>query len=221
MSGAAAETRREALGRAALAAGTLAAAAMLRPGTALAQSADDEDLRDFLVEAIALEQLTVLAYATASNAGVDSALRQQLEDLRDQEQAHANSLRSALDSLGFDAPEPPDSPADTAVLDDVEGLSDDAAERLGGLLTDLDGLSGRDELLELLGELEGDQLDLYVGRGPDLDSEDLSTTAAEIAGCQAQHLIALRTALGDDPAAALEAAAEAIEGAVAAADADE
>lgn len=195
---------------------------MLRPGAALAQSADDEDLRDFLVEAIALEQLAVLAYATASTAaGVDSALRRQLEDLRDQDQAHANALRSAIDSLGFDAPEAPDSPADTAVLDGVEGLSDDASERLADLLTDLDGLSERDELLEFVAELEGDQLDLYVGRGPDLDSEDLSTTAAEIAGCQAQHLIALRTALGDDPAAALEAAAEAIEGAVAGAAADE
>ena len=49
--------------------------ASLRPALAAAQRADDEDLRDFLVEAIGLEQVTVLAYATAADAsgGADAA----------------------------------------------------------------------------------------------------------------------------------------------------
>jgi rubrerythrin len=204
-------SRREALRRAALGAGAIAAAGLLRPGAALAQSTEDEDLRDFMVEAIGLEQVAVLAYAEAADAqGVSAPLRQTLELFRDQEQAHANALRSAIDSLGFDAPDAPDSTTDTEVFDEVDGLSDESAERLTGLLERLDGLRDRDELLEFLAGIETDQLDLYLGSGPDLDSEDLSVTCAEIAGCQAQHLVALRLELGDDPATALDEAAGAI-----------
>ena len=205
------ESRRQLLHRAALGAGAIAAAGLLRPPVATAQSADDEDLRDFLVEAVGLEQVTVLAYATAADAeGVSAPLRQTLEQLRDQDQAHANALRSAIDSLGFDAPDAPDSAADTGVFDEVDGLSEEAAETLTGSLEELEGLSERDQLLEFVSGLESDQLELYLGRGPDLDSEDLSTTCAEIAGCQAQHLVALGIALGDDPAEALSAADTAV-----------
>ncbi len=205
------ENRRQLLHRAAVGAGAVAAVALLRPSLAVAQSADDEDLRDFLVEAIGLEQVTALAYATAADAeGVPAPLRQTLERLRDQEQAHANALRSAIDSLGFDAPDAPDSAADTVVFDDVDGLSEEAAETLTGSLEELEGLSEREELLEFVSGLQTDQLELYLGRGPDLDSEDLSTTCAEIAGCQAQHLVALRIALGEDPAEALTAADAAV-----------
>jgi len=205
------ESRRQLLHRAALGAGAIAAAGLLRPPVATAQSADDEDLRDFLVEAVGLEQVTVLAYATTAGAeGVSAPLRQSLEQLRDQDQAHANALRSAIDSLGFDAPDAPASAADTGVFDEVDGLSDEAAETLTGSLEELEGLSERDQLLEFVSGLESDQLELYLGRGPDLDSEDLSTTCAEIAGCQAQHLVALGIALGDDPAEALSAADAAV-----------
>lgn len=220
----AAETRREALRRAALAAGAIAATGLLRPAAAVAQSADDEDLRDFLVEAIGLEQVAVLAYATAADAPTDGTpltLRRTLEEFRDQEQAHANALRSAIDSLGFDAPDAPSSATDSEVFDEVEGLSEEAAAKLTTWLDRLDGLTKRDELLELLAGLETEQLDLYVGRGPDLDSEDLSTTCAEIAGCQAQHLVVVGLELGGDPAASLREAAAAVDAAGAAAPATE
>jgi rubrerythrin len=164
-----------------------------------------------MVEATGLEQVTVLAYARAIDAdGVSAPLREMLKEFRDQEQAHANALRSALDSLSFDAPDAPDSATDTEVFDDVEGLDSETADRLVQRLERLEGLDKRDELLEILVQLETEQLELYLGQGPALDSEDLSVTSAEIGGCQAQHLVALQLELGDDPAAALEAAAEAV-----------
>jgi rubrerythrin len=188
-------SRREAIRRGAFAAGALAAAGLMRPAFAAGQSADDEDLRDFLVEAIGLEQVTVLAYATAAEEA-DSSDRRRLEGFRDQEQAHANALRNALDSLGFDPPEPPDSPADTGVFGDVEGLDSETANRLVDRLGEIQRAKSPAELLELLESLETDQLTYYVEQGPALDSADLATTAVEIAGCQAQHLVALGESSG-------------------------
>ncbi len=213
----AAHSRRDALRRAALAAGALAASGVVRPASAAAQTTEDEDLRDFLVEAIGLEQVTVLAYATAADdAGPD--LKPELETFRDQEQAHANALRSALDELGVDPPEAPDSPTDTGVFDDVEGLDDEAVKRLGDALGKLADANGLDQLLDVLFELENEQLTYYVTEGPQLDSEDLATTSASIAGCQAQHLVALGVATGspgDAAAAVAKTASEAAQAATA------
>lgn len=205
-----AHSRRDALRRGALAAGVLAAGGLLRPTLAAAQSTDDEDLRDFLAEAIGLEQITVLAYATAAeDAGASE--RQLLEDFRDQEQAHASALRSALDSLGFDQPDAPNNPEDTGVFDDVDGISDDTATELKELLGQVGEANTPKAFLELLSDLESRQLTYYVTDGPPLDSYDLSTTAAEIAGCQAAHLVVIRERLGDSPADAASAANDAIE----------
>jgi rubrerythrin len=201
-----AHSRREALRRGAVAAAALAAAGLARPALAAAQSTDDEDLRDFLVEGIGLEQVTVLAYSTAADATDAAAVKTTLERFRDQEQAHANALLSAIDELGFDAPEPPDSPTDTDVFDDVDGLDDEAAGRLIDQLDQLDSAKTPDQYLDLLSALETDQLTYYAERGPALDSSDLSTTAAEIAGCQAQHLVALGVQAGHPAGAAATAA---------------
>lgn len=210
-------TRRDALlGGAALAGGGLALAGLALPARATAQSPEDEDLRDFLVEAISLEQLTVLAYATTAAAdGIDPALKRSLTEFRDQEQAHATALRSAIDSLGFDPPDPPESTSDSEAFTDVDGLSDEGGapgepseeQRFTTLLSTLDRLRTADELLEFCAERERDQLDVYLGQGPGLDSKDLSTTAAEIAGCQAQHLVVLDRELGASVPDALAAAA--------------
>lgn len=204
-------SRRDALRGAALGAGALATAGFLGPARAAAQSPSDEDLRDFLAEAIALEQLTVLAYARAADSEAASAdLARTLDGFRDQEQAHANALRTALDSLGFDPPPAPNAPEDTDVFDDVDGLETETAEQLTNLLERMDELTKLGEWLEYLSDLERRQLTYYVDTAPGLDSEDLATTAAEIAGCQAQHLQVLGVEGGDDAAkAATEAAAAA------------
>ncbi len=202
-----AHSRRDALRQAALGAGALAAAGLLRPPLAGAQqTAADEDLRDFLVGAISLEQLAVLAYATAARNG-DADLRQTLERFRDQEQAHASALRSALDSLGFDLPDTPDSTTDSAAFEGVEGLADTASKNLVALLDELDRISKPQQYLEYLAKLEDEQITFYTEQGPTVDSVDLTTTCAEIAGCQAQHTVVLREALGDpaDVAAATAA----------------
>jgi rubrerythrin len=206
--------RREALRRGAVAAGALAATGLARPALAGAQATADDDLRDFLVEAIGLEQVTVLAYSNAADASAsDADAKKQLDLFRDQEQAHASALRSALDGLGFDAPNAPASPEDTAVFTDVEGLSDDAATELTDLLDKLGKTNTSEQYLELLAELESKQIAYYVSEGPGLDSEDLSTTSAEIAGCQAAHLVVLRGQLGDSPADAAAAVSDAIDSA--------
>jgi rubrerythrin len=204
-----ATNRREVLTTAAMGAGALAAGSLLRPALALAQTTDEETLRDFLAEAIGLEQIAALAYATALDQTGDAPeLKDMFELFRDQEQAHANALRSAIDLLGFDPPEPPDTPADADVFDGVDGIDDEAQTRLSDLLGELDGLKG-DRLFDYLLELEREQLRHYISGGPTLDSEDLSTTSAEIAGCQAQHVYALRRQFGADPVEAMKAAREA------------
>jgi rubrerythrin len=207
-------SRRELLRRAALAAGTLAGAGMLRPALAGAQSTTDEDLRDFLVEAIGLEQVTVLAYSNAAETAKAGPERERFEEFRDHEQAHANALRSAIDELGYDPPEAPDSPTDTGVFDDVDGLDAEQADRLKQRLADIEGAKSADDFSSLLRQLEDEQIDLYVGQGPGLDSADLAVTAAEIAGCQAQHLFVLGTLAGAPPGrAATEAASVAADAA--------
>jgi hypothetical protein len=216
----AAHNRRETIRRAALAAGALAASGLVQPALAAAQTSDDEDLRDFLVEAIGLEDVTVLAYATAAEqAGPD--LKPDLVKFRDQEQAHANALNSAIDELGFDAPDAPDSPTDTGVYDDIDGLDDEKVKHLDDLLGQIADAEGLDQLLGVLLSLEDEQLTYYDTEGPQLDSEDLATTAASIAGCQAQHLVVLNDRVGRKPGATAAAIAETASQAAEAATANE
>ena len=59
----------------------------------------------------------MFAYNAAAEAnGASAELKTTFDRLRDQEQAHANALRQALDSLGFDLPDAPDSPTDSGVF---------------------------------------------------------------------------------------------------------
>jgi rubrerythrin len=218
----AATSRRQALRGAAIGAGAIAAGGLLRPGAAAAQAPSDEDLRDFLAEAIALEQITVLAYARAADSeGVDPQLRGMLQTFRDQEQAHANALRTAIDSLGFDAPSAPDDTDETTVFEDVDGIDEDTAAQLTRLLERIETLEKPGDWLAYLVDLESRQIAYYVENAPGLDSEDLATTSAEIAGCQAQHLQVLSVERGNGAAVAVGEAVKAATGAPAPADAGE
>jgi hypothetical protein len=176
---------------------------MLRPALAVAQSSADDDLRDYLIPAVGLEQVTVLAYAEASKQA-DPDAREMLEAFRDQEQAHASAWGEALDSLGFTAPDAPDAPDDTTVFDDVDGLDDDTAAEYQQLLGKIGNANSADQFLTVLADLETRQITYYIANAPAVDSYDLATTSAEISGCQAAHLIALREAQGDSPTDALQ-----------------
>lgn len=193
-------SRREALRRGAVAAAALTAAGLAEPLAAAAQTEDEQELRDFLVVAIGRSQIAVLAYSEAAEAsGVDPKLKAQLEEFRDQDQAHANALRQALDSLGFDPPDAPDSPTDDTVFDDVEGLDSENADDLKTELADVDGVTGP-KRVEILVGAEQAQIDYLAGAAPGLDSEDLAVTAAEIVGSLSQHIAVLETDDGKDPA---------------------
>jgi rubrerythrin len=189
-------TRREALRRAGIGAGAAALPGLLLPAIARAQSADDDDLNDFLEPAIELEEAAALAYESAADArGLDADLKRTFERFREQEQAHATALRSALDSLGFDLPDELTDPADSDHLDGIEDLK------------------SANDYLAFLVDLEQEQVRYYASDAPSLDSEDLIRTSAEILGCQAQHLVVLREAQGAAPAvaAAIRLGAEAQE----------
>jgi rubrerythrin len=178
-------TRREALRLAGIGAGVAALPGLLLPAIARAQSSDDDDLNDFLGPAIELEQAAALAYETAAGAkGLNAELKRTFELFREQEQAHATSLRQALDSLGFDLP---DELTDPAASDHLDGL---------------ENLKSANDYLAFLVDLEQEQVRYYATDAPSLDSEDLIRTSAEILGCQAQHLVVLREAQGAAPAVA-------------------
>lgn len=197
-------TRRQALRDAALASGAAAIPIILRPGAARAQE-EDADLEDFLVEAVVLEQMTALAYATAiAELGRrDRRLRRTLERFQRQEQMHATALRSALDSIGVEPPNAPEAPDDVQGIEDVEALAEERKRELTDLLSDLDGAAGREGHLDVIITLEEEQLGFYLREAPSLDPEDVLRTGAEIAACQAQHVVVLREALGAAPADAV------------------
>jgi rubrerythrin len=200
----AAPTRREALRIAALGAGAVAGAGLLRPLAARAQSTVDENLRDFLAPTIALEQIAVFAYDAALDArGATDAETRTFERFRDQEQAHADALRQALDSIGFDAPDAPDSPNDSGVFGDVDGIDDARARQLADTLAEVGDLQTVKDFVDYLADLEQQEIGAYAEAAPTLDSEDLATTAAEIAANQAQHLIVLGALSKQQPAKTL------------------
>jgi rubrerythrin len=205
-----APTRRDALRAAVLGAGAVAGASLLRPLTAVAQSSVDEDLRDFLAPAIALEQIAVFAYDAALDAdGASADEKAVFERFRDQEQAHADALRQAIDLVGFDAPDAPESPDDSGAFD-IDGIDAERARQLTTTLSEVGDLTNVADFLRYLTDLEEEQIGRYATGAPTLDSEDLATTSAEIAANQAQHLIVLGSLRKEEPPqtlAAIEAAA--------------
>lgn len=207
----AAPTRREALRTAALGAGALAGAELLRPVAALAQASSDDDLRDFLAPAIALEQVAVFAYDSALEApGVSDAQKRIFTRFRDQEQAHANAWRQALDNLGFDRPDPPDATDDTSAFD-VDGITDDQRKELEATLAKIDDLKKADDYLDYLVELEGKEIAYYADNAPTVDSEDLANVSAQVAANQAQHLVVLDSELKQKPPEILDSISRAAE----------
>ena len=192
-------SRRETLRAGALAAGALAVGGLVNPLRAAAQaSTETEELRDFLAEAMAREQIVALAYAEAGQAGgLSGGLEDSLTRLREQTQAHVNALTSAIESIGYDGPDAPSDPQDDGVFDGVDGIDDETATELSEQLAQLTDPQDEQQHLELLITLENQLIDYYAENFAPLESEDLRTTSAQIAANVAQHVVVLRIANGE------------------------
>ena len=165
---AAIESRRRPCAERRSAPGAATAAGSPRPAIALGQSADDEDLRDFLVEAIALEQLTVLAYSTASSAsGVDSELQpaprgaSAIKSRRTPTRCAARSTRSATTPRR--RPTRPPTPRCSTTSRGSATRPPNGSRTCSPIST---ASRPATSCSSSLGELEAEQLDLYLGRAP-------------------------------------------------------
>ena len=174
-------TRRDAMRRGIAVGGTLLAATsiplLLRVRNAFAQSEGDGDA-GILTAAIGLEQTAVVAYDTAAASGLlDAATTKVAEKFRDQEQEHADALKTALEELGGTAPSPPKP-------EDVEGLS---------------GLESQADVANFAIELETMAVAAYYDAHQKLEDVKLLQTGASIMANEGQHLVVLRQAVKKDP----------------------
>lgn len=172
-------SRREALRAGLLAGGALTAAAapaLIGARDAFAQAEDTSDTdSEILVGLIGFEQTAVLAYGTATTAGLlDPAVAKLFAR---QEQVHAEALIAALRKIGGDPPGPPR-------VEDVPGLTE---VKTGG------------DFLSFAVKLENQQLAAYLEANKQLGSGELLTMSSQIAANEGQHLVVLRQALGTDP----------------------
>lgn len=182
-------TRRESMRRGLIAGGAVIAAStipiLLRVRNAFAKADDDASI---LEGAVGLEQTAVVAYDTAYDSGL---LQKPVADVarlfRNQEQEHADALKTALEDLGGQAPAPPKP-------EDVKGLS---------------SVKNQTQILNFAVELENMAVQAYVEAHRKLKSPDLLKTGAQIMSNEGQHLVVLRQALGASPAASVPDAFEA------------
>lgn len=148
--------------------------------TALADSSTDVPL---MQNAITLELSTVIAYDTViGGAALSPALRTVLRGFRAHEQAHADTLTTALTDLGG-APPPP--PKGAAAVDKY-------AKGLGAVRSQADALS-------FLIELEMAAVAAYFDAAGKLGEARLLQTSATIIANHGQHLAILRRRAGRAP----------------------
>jgi hypothetical protein len=136
-----------------------------------------------LEAAFGAERAAEAAYAAARTSG-DRRVRALAGRFAAHERQHVAALSTAFQALGAPAPPAPEGPA---------GL--DAAVRDLGLPA-FTGLRGGDDLLRFLVALEELLVGRWVRAHRDLGDANLTQTATQVLGCQAQHLVALRDALG-------------------------
>jgi rubrerythrin len=148
--------------------------------TAFAEAKGDTAI---LGRAIGLERVAVLAYDTAIQSGLLSpALLALARTLRAHEQAHADTLTTALTDLGGTPPPPPQGVADV----------DKVVKGLGAVRSQADAVS-------FAIELETAAVAAYLDAHRELVEAKLLQTAASIMGSEGQHLVVLRRAAGQDP----------------------
>jgi rubrerythrin len=177
-----------ALGGAAIAASSIPLLWSVR--TAFAEAKGDTAL---LARAISLEQVAVLAYDTAIAGGLlTPALLEVARTLRAHEQAHADTLTTALTDLGGT---PPPAPKGVADIDKVvKGLSD---------------VKSSADVVNFAIELETAAVAAYLDAQREFVEGKLMQTGASIMASEGQHLVVLRRAAGKDPVpAAFETGAQ-------------
>jgi hypothetical protein len=170
-------TRRQALTGAALAVGTLPF-----PARAVAQTAAAGDA-EVLTALLRAELVALAAYAAAARSA-DPEVSALARRFSAQEAQHVQTLIKAVEALS--APRPP-------VPQGAAGL-DAAARELG--LPAFSGLRGRAALLSAFVAVEELLVARWVQAHRDLHDSNLVQTATQVLGCQAQHLVVLRHALG-------------------------
>ena len=148
--------------------------------TAFAEAKGDTAI---LARAIGLEQVTVLAYDTAIEGGLLSpALLEVARTLRAHEQAHADTLTTALTDLGGT---PPPAPQGVADVDKVaKGLSDAKTQA---------------DVVTFAIELETAVVAAYLDAHRELVEAKLLQTGASIMASEGQHLVVLRQAADRAP----------------------
>jgi len=145
--------------------------------------AQDDGDAPTVQNAINLERVTVLAYDNVLAGGLlTPALQGVLRRFRDQEQEHADTLVTALTSLGGTPPAPPQGVADVDQV--VEGLRD---------------VRSRADVLSFLIELETAAVAAYFDAHAKLGEAKLLQLGASIMANEGQHLVVLRKASGKDP----------------------
>jgi rubrerythrin len=166
------------LGGVAIAAGAIPLLLAVRD--AFADSGSDTSL---LEKAIALEQVSLLAYDTILGRELLSDRVQALvRTLRGHEQAHAETLTTALTDLGGT---PPPAPKGAADVDKV----------VGGLV----GLRTQADVLGFAIELETAAVAAYYDAQAKFIEAKLLQTGASIMGSEGQHLVVLRQAARRPP----------------------
>lgn len=165
-----------AAGATALAAST--AAPLLTASDAFAQADDDASIVE---AAIGLEQQAVLAYTAAAKGdklGRGSGRAARL--FARQEQEHADVLIAALKDLGGTAPEKPSNPRE------IPGLAEAAA-------------GSQDDFARFAIEFETAAVQAYYEATARLKDPKLLSAAVSIMANEAQHLVVLRQAIGQNP----------------------
>lgn len=140
-------------------------------------AADDDDTT-LLQKAIKLEQVSVLAYDTILRGGLLSGRVEDLaRTLRGHEQAHAQSLTTALTDLGGTPPPAPSGVADVDAV--VKGLGDVRTQA---------------DVLAFAIELEMAAIKAYYDAQAKLGEAKLLQSVASIMAAEGQHLVVLRQA---------------------------
>ena len=157
----------------------LGASLLVHARSAFAATSSDAQV---LAHAVGLEQVAVFAYQSALNTNLlDVPTAKTFRLFQIHEEAHRNALLTPLHSLGGKGPARPTSPASNP------------------LLAPLAKARTQKDLVAFAIGLETAIVAAYYDAAGQLQSPALLQTIAEIVGNEGQHLVVLRTALGQPP----------------------